>query len=79
MRLMNGIRIFVAKLLDDLLDLIKFLRCREFSNHTLKTAMLISSCQLFRGQRCLLESANLAFIVKFVIQGALYTRLHVGK
>jgi hypothetical protein len=36
-RLVNGIGIFIAKLLNDLLDPVKLLSSSEISDHTLKT------------------------------------------
>ena len=48
MRLMDGISIFVAKLLYDLLDAIKVFACSKISNDTFKTVEFVST---FRQRR----------------------------
>jgi hypothetical protein len=44
MRLMDSICIFVAKLLNDLLDLVELLSRSKLPDNPLKTVKLVSSC-----------------------------------
>jgi hypothetical protein len=76
MRLMDGICVFGAKLLYDLLDLIEFFRSGMISNDTLKAIKMVSLCQVLMGY-CILKSPNFPLIVEFVVQGALDTLIHI--
>jgi hypothetical protein len=76
----NCIGIFIAKLLNDLLDPVKLLSSSKVSNHPLKTAdRLYVSVVQKSGGRCVLESSDLPLIIQLVVQGALDTLIHLGR
>jgi hypothetical protein len=76
----NCIGIFIAKLLNDLLDPVKLLSSSKISNDPFKTAdtLYVSFVQM-SGGGCVLESSDLPLIIQLVVQGALDTLIHLGQ
>jgi hypothetical protein len=82
MGLMDGISIVVAKLLNNLLDPVKFFGSSKIPDDSFKTArwdkLLVTKqrvcCDLMLN--ALLKSSNLPLVIELVIQGALDARIH---